>query len=160
MLGRTETSAVFVGLVLCLRGSIAIEEKIVDIIDGDIGRVLHIAGIETVIAEIIEHYLVGGEILRPAGICGTYPVDGQKKGRLACPVAVKTVGEVPYGADCKDDMNIFRQRFDDRRPHVGNFVYRQPPTIELRCRELVAVADDRPAALEYECRSECYDKRV
>ena len=67
-------------------------------VDSHVGGVAQVAGVETIVAEFVEEYLVAGEIV------GTQLVEGQEKGAFAELVAVSRVGKMSDRADGEDEV--------------------------------------------------------
>ena len=70
-----------------------------EVFDGLPGRVYHILSVKAVIAEFIEDYLIGREIVGPVGEAGGHFIDSQKQCALAELIAMCSVFQVPDGGD-------------------------------------------------------------
>ena len=96
------------------------EEPFADIIDCLLGRVAHVFGVEAVIAELVHHDFVCREIVgRVSWVHAEVHrtsveevVDAKKKSGFSDLVAVGSVLEVAYWADCEDQLLSVTKRGD------------------------------------------------
>lgn len=72
-------------------------------------RMAHILCIETVVSQLIHHYLIRREVVT-SGMCDV--IDGQHQGGLADLVPVRPVLEVSYGAYCEYEFLVGTHFFD------------------------------------------------
>ena len=88
----------------CLLFCVTVEKAVFklgeNILDGYIGRMFHIGGVETVVAEVVVHNFECGKVEH---IIIENALNGQPQGGLVEEIPFKTVVEVMYGADCEYD---------------------------------------------------------
>lgn len=85
-------------LIAGSRRHVGLLEAFPNDVDSHVGGVAQVAGVETIVAEFVEEYLVAGEIV------GTQLVEGQEKGAFAELVAVSRVGKMSDRADGEDEV--------------------------------------------------------
>ena len=82
-----------------------------DDVDGEVGGMAHVAGVESVVSELVEEYfvgwvvvgvVVGGGVIR-VGI--EEALDGKMESAFAYLVLVEAVGNMAYGTDGKNSLD-------------------------------------------------------
>ena len=66
----------------------------------------HVLGIETVVAQLVVHYLVGRKIFHHVRIVGDKPVGGKQEHGFRQRAAVKAIFGIAYGAHRHYDSHI------------------------------------------------------
>lgn len=115
-------------------------ETVVDDIDSQGAGMGHVGTKETVVAQLVQNNLVGGEIMATGGQL----FDGQKEGGLAELVAVSAVGHVADRGDCEDSCEfgvVSSEFFEEGLPEGDYLVDGHTAAGEHLRRELVAVGD-------------------
>ena len=99
-----------------------------------------IVGVPGVVAQFIQDYLVGWEIMR-VGECADQMLNSQQEYGLGYLVAVHSVFPVADGRDSEDEV-LVRKSLYDVVPSVGDIFHGQQFAPEFPCRVLVAVGHD------------------
>ena len=99
-----------------------------------------IVGVPGVVAQFIQDYLVGWEIMR-IGECADQMLNSQQEYGLGYLVAVHSVFPVADGRDSEDEV-LVRKSLYDVVPSVGDIFHGQQFAPEFPWRVLVAVGHD------------------
>ena len=85
-------------------------ERLPDVFYRHFARVYHVGAVEAVVAQVIEHDLVGGEIVAIVAVTRHHLLDGHPQRRLTQGVDIQSVGDVTDGAHREDDVHVGIER--------------------------------------------------
>lgn len=121
------------------------------------GRMEHVFLVETVVAQLVVHQLIGWEIAHDAWILPHQPVGGKQQGGLGELAAMKTILGVSDGTHGDDDLQVFPtlpallpgilQQVDSLLQVIGTLVYRKLALIEKRCGRFWQLSTISPVSL-------------
>lgn len=129
-----------IGLQLChnMRRDERVAQPLPDIFYGSGRGVGEVIGIETVVTQLVQHNLVGGEITHQPGVIPLQLFDSQEQHRLAELVLMQTVALVADRADSEHPV-LVRHSADERTPGCDYLLNSQPLACELAFGQFVAV---------------------
>lgn len=119
---------------------ICLLEFFVDVLHGYVGGVLHVGGVEPIVAEVVVNYLVSGEIVKGGALGRGGLVEAEQQGCLAELVGVQAVADIADGADCVDGLFAVEERGYDA-DIARDVAQRHALVIEEGVGKFVAVAN-------------------
>ena len=114
---------IVMGLLAHIRRHESLAETIPYHFDGQRRRMRHIGTVEPVVAQLVEHYLVGGEVI------GIQLIYSQQQRGFAKLVTMGSVGQMAYRAYGEQYREIRIERLDflqQRAPERYNLTLRHP----------------------------------
>ena len=120
--------------LLCGGRHVGVLELLPDDVDGEVGGVAHVAGVEPVVAQLVEEYLVGGEVGGGrAVVCmvADKGVGSKEQRAFAELVLMKAVGQMADGTDGEYELTLeLMQAREEGLPGVDYLGYGEQLAVE------------------------------